>query len=290
MNLKQIEFALALAEERNFTRAAARCHVVQSALSHQIARLEEELGAVLFERQPRDVRLTEAGEAFLFNARQAMEAVRRIGDDVAAVTGEVRGRLSVGMISSLTVIDMVEVMADFHRRYPHVEISLRLLPSESLLEAVAARTMDVGFVGLWHRQTIDGLPHLFLAEEDLVAIVPPSHALAGRKRLKLAELAEEPLVDFQSGSGARRQTDEAFLAMGLPHRVQFEVSNMGYIERFVQSGLGIALVPSSTAQSFSGVAVIPVQGAPRRRVYAIWQNVASPAAQAFLREVDARLR
>ena len=112
MNLKQLEFAVALAEEGNFTRAAERCHVVQSALSHQIAHLEQELGATLFERLPRQVRATAAGETLLVHARQVLASLRHLRADVAAVSGEVRGLLAIGQISSLTDIDVVAMLAD----------------------------------------------------------------------------------------------------------------------------------------------------------------------------------
>ncbi len=142
MNLKQLEFAVALAEERHFTRAAERCHVVQSALSHQIARLEAELGATLFERLPRQVLVTPAGEALLVHARQALAAVERAQQDVAAAVGTIRGTLTVGLISSVPRLDIVELLATFHARHPQVDIRLRQDKSETLLAAVRERQLD----------------------------------------------------------------------------------------------------------------------------------------------------
>jgi len=133
MNLKQLEFAVALAEEGNFTRAAERCHVVQSALSHQIAYLEQELGTPLFERLPRQVRATAAGEALLVHARQVLASLRHLRADVAAVSGEVRGLLAIGQISSLTGIDVVAMLAAFQQAHPQVEFQLRVDKSEDLI-------------------------------------------------------------------------------------------------------------------------------------------------------------
>ena len=285
MNLKQLEFCVALAEERNFTRAAARCHVVQSALSHQIAHLEAELQATLFERLPRQVRITPAGEAMLVHARQVLGALRHLREDVAAVAGQVRGILTIGQITSLTAVDLVACLAAFHRRYPQVEFRLRMDKSEALLEDVRERRVDVALVGLSPHTVIDGACHQLLAEEAMVAVLPPAHPLARRKRLTLATLAELPLVDFQHGSGARRQTDEAFAAAGLPHRVPFEINHMSLIERFVQQGLAVGIVPVAIAAGFTGVARVAIQNAPTRRVLAVWSSTPTPAARAFMQEL-----
>ncbi|WP_151030257.1 LysR family transcriptional regulator, partial [Citrobacter cronae] len=147
MNLKQLEYALAVADTGSFTRAAERCHVVPSALSHQVARLEAQLGVSLFERSSRRVRLTHAGEAFVLSARPAVEAARRIADDVAAACGQVRGRLSIGEISSLTALDLVDLLAVFHRRHPDVDVRWLTAKSELLMADVCERRLDVGFVG-----------------------------------------------------------------------------------------------------------------------------------------------
>ncbi|MEN5368207.1 LysR family transcriptional regulator [Stenotrophomonas sp. TWI273] len=285
MNLKQLEFAVALAEEGNFTRAAQRCHVVQSALSHQIAHLEDELQATLFERLPRQVRVTPAGEALLTHARQVLASLRHLRDDVAAVGGQVRGILHIGQITSLTAVDLVACLAAFHQRYPQVEFRLRMDKSEVLMADVRERRLDVALVGLSPGTPIEGAQHRLLAEEAMVAVLPPAHPLATRRRLSLATLAELPLVDFPQGSGARRQTDEAFAAAGLPHRVPFEINHMALVERFVQQGLAVGIVPQAIAAGFSGVACVAIQGAPTRRVHAVWSNLPTPAARAFMAEL-----
>src|ERR1700754_2881850 len=120
-----MRYVVAVAETANFTRAAERCRVVQSALSHQIARLEHELGAALFARTSRRVRLTPAGEAFLPAARQALEAAERAAADAAATVGEVRGRLSVGVIPTVAAVDVLAALRDLRRRHPHVRVTLR---------------------------------------------------------------------------------------------------------------------------------------------------------------------
>ncbi|ELC7321047.1 LysR family transcriptional regulator [Stenotrophomonas maltophilia] len=288
MNLKQLEFAVALAEEGNFTRAAERCHVVQSALSHQIAYLEQELGTPLFERLPRQVRATAAGEALLVHARQVLVSLRHLRADVAAVSGEVRGLLAIGQISSLTDIDVVAMLAAFQQAHPQVEFQLRVDKSEDLIAQVQSRDLDVALVGLSPSAGLDGVCHQMLQEEDLVAVLAPSHRLAGRKRLPLTELQDEALVDFPRGTGARRQTDDAFAAAGLPHTVRFEVNLMELIERFVRHGLAVGIVPALIAEGFQGVVQIPLQPTPTRRVHLVWQRLPTPAARAFVEAMLSR--
>ncbi|MBA0448843.1 LysR substrate-binding domain-containing protein [Stenotrophomonas maltophilia] len=288
MNLKQLEFAVALAEEGNFTRAAERCHVVQSALSHQIAALEQDLGTPLFERLPRQVRATAAGEAMLVHARQVLASLRHLRADVAAVSGEVRGLLAIGQISSLTGIDVVAMLAAFQQVHPQVEFQLRVDKSEDLITQVQSRGLDVALVGLAPSAALDGVCHRMLQEEDLVAVLAPSHRLARRKRLPLTELQDEALVDFPRGTGARRQTDDAFAAAGLPHTVRFEVNLMELVERFVRHGLAVGIVPALIAEGFEGVVRIPLQPTPTRRVHLVWQRLPTPAARAFVEAVLSR--
>lgn len=289
MNLKQIEYALAVADTGSFTRAAERCHVVQSALSHQIARLEDTLGVSLFERSSRRVRLTPAGEAFVLSARPALEATRRIAEDVAAACGEVRGQLSIGEITSLTELDLVDLLARFHGQYPKVDIRWLMAKSELLIADVRERRLDVGFIGVWPGERLEGVEYRLLAEEELVAVLPVAHPLAVIEGLSLTHLQDQPLVDFPAGTGARRQTDEAFAAAGLRHKVQFEVSNIRLVEKFVQRALAVGLVPARIASGFKGVATAAVRDAPQRHLYAIWSKNPTPAARAFVRMIEQSL-
>ena len=120
-----MRYVVAVAATSNFTRAAEQCLVVQSALSHQIARLERELGAKLFDRTSRRVRLTPSGEAFLPAARQALDAAERARAEAAAAAGEIRGRLAIGAISTVAAVDLPVVLKEFHLRHREVRISLR---------------------------------------------------------------------------------------------------------------------------------------------------------------------
>lgn len=265
MNLKQIRYALAVAEEQSFTRAAQRCHTVQSALSHQIAKLEEELGCTLFERTSRRVRLTPAGQAFIPSAQRLLAAQQALVEEVTAAGDAVSGTLTIGTISTINAIDLTEKLDKFHRHYPAVNIRLYVGMSEALLEDVRQQKCDMAFVGIWPGD-VDLLPmsHRQLTDEPLVA------------------LAAVPLVDFYSGTGARRQTDRAFQAAGIRRHVSFEIDHIEWLENLVRRGLAAGIVPVSTAQRLSALVSIPIEDGPRRQVYCIWPQPLSNAAARFL--------
>lgn len=174
-----MRYVIAVAETNNFTRAAQRCLVVQSALSHQIARLEKELGARLFERTSRRVRLTPAGAAFLPAARQCLDAAERAAAEVAAAVGEVRGRLRVGLIPTVAAVDLPAVLKDFHRRHPEAGVSLGVGASEDLVEQVRKGETEVAFLGVPVTARPRGVRARELARERLIAVVSPDHPLAG---------------------------------------------------------------------------------------------------------------
>ncbi|MEW1660835.1 LysR family transcriptional regulator [Streptomyces sp. NPDC093707] len=283
MELQQMRYVVAVAETGGFTRAAERCQVVQSGLSHQIARLEKELGARLFDRTSRSVRLTAAGEAFLPVARQTLQAAERARAEVAAASGTVRGRLAVGAISTVSAVDLARELGAFHARYPEVRVSLRMEMSEALLAHVREGTLDVAFVGLVPGARTVGVREKVLARGELVAVVPPEHPLAGREWTTLARVARETFVDFAAGSAARRQRDEAFRAAGLSAEVAFEVTTVELLAELVRAGLGIGMVPEASARRLTGLRTVRVRPAPERTERVVWSGLgSSPAAAAFL--------
>ncbi len=283
MEFQQMRYVIAVAETRNFTRAAERCVVVQSALSHQIARLERELGARLFDRTSRRVRLTPAGEAFLPAARQAIDAAERARAEVAAAAGEIRGPLAVGAISTVAAVDLPAALKRFHQRHREVRISLRTSPSEESIERVRQGTLDVAFLGLPLGVRPQGVRGRELARDDLVAVVAPGHPLAGRDPLDLRELAEETFVDFPAGTAGRAHADAAFAAAGLRREVAFEVTAAALMARLIRAGLGIGLLPAAFVPELPGLPTVGLRDAPARVEHLIWSRFEpSPAAAAFL--------
>ncbi|MFC7384526.1 LysR family transcriptional regulator [Sphaerisporangium rhizosphaerae] len=281
MELQQLRYVLAVAETRNFTRAAERCRVVQSALSHQIAALERELGARLFERTSRRVRLTPAGEAFLPAAQECLEAADRARSHVAAAGGEIRGRLAVGAIPTVTAVDLPAALKDYRRRHPRVRITLTSAGSDDLIEGVRQGRVDVAFLGLPPHTEPKGVQGRRLGAGELVAVVAPDHHRA-EQEVDLRSLAEEPFIDFRAGAAGRAQSDQAFAAAGVRREVPFEVSSADFMVELVGQGLGVGMLPAAYASRFPDLRLIRLRDAPTRMEHLIWDNRPSPAATAFL--------
>ncbi|WP_067139416.1 LysR family transcriptional regulator [Microtetraspora malaysiensis] len=281
MELQQLRYVIAVAETNNFTRAAERCRVVQSALSHQIAGLERELGARLFERTSRRVRLTPAGEAFLPAARECLEAADRARAEVAAASGEVRGRLAVGAIPTVTAVNLPVALRDYRRRYPRVQITLASAGSEDLIERVRRGDVDVAFLGLPPRAEPKGVQSRRLGGGELVAVVTQDHHLT-ENEVDLRSLADEPFIDFRVGAAGRAQSDEAFAAAGVQREVPFEVSSAEFMVDLVRQGLGVGMLPAAYAPRFSDLRMIRLRDAPTRVEHLIWDSRPTPAATAFL--------
>ncbi len=283
MELQQLRYVLAVAETSSFTRAAERCLVVQSALSHQIARLERELGARLFERTSRRVRLTAAGAAFLPAARQCLDAAERAAAEVAAAVGEVRGRLAVGLIPTVAAVDIPGALRAFRQQYPEVRISLRVGASEELVEQVTEGAIEVAFLGLPTTARPEGVNARELARDRLVAVVAPDHPLADAPTVDLRRLSTEVFVDLPAQTAGRAQSDQAFAAAGLTRHVAFEVTTTYLIAQLVEQGLGVAMLPSAYAPQLTGVTTIKITDAPARVEHVIWSRASrTPAATAFL--------
>lgn len=278
-----MRYAVAVAEERSFTRAAARCFVVQSALSHQIKALEHEIGAQLFARTSRKVELTPAGAAFVAAARVSLDAAARAAADAAAATGIIRGTLTVGVIPTVSAIDLPAVVGRFHREHPEVHVSIRGGSSGEFIDEIHAGTMDVAVLGLPTGRAPDGVASTLLAEERHVAVLAADHRLARRKRLSLTDLAEDRFVDFPSGSAGRDQSDLAFQQAGLGREVAFETPSLDLMLGLVENNLAVAMLPPDLVRPGSPLRTVALSGGPSRRQYLAWGNFnPSPATLAFV--------
>ncbi|WP_280402243.1 LysR family transcriptional regulator [Nocardia carnea] len=283
MELQQMRYVVAVAETRNFTRAARQCLVVQSALSHQIARLERELGAKLFERTSRRVELTAAGAAFLPAARQALEAADRARAEVTAAAGELRGRLALGAIPSVGAIDLLGTLQDFRIRHPRVQISLQIGTSGDLVDDIRQGRLDIAFLGLPAGSAPRAVAARELGSGELVVVVSPGHPLAGARDLDASRLGGELFVDFPAGSAGRAQSDRAFTAAGVQREVAFEVVAVDYFVELIRRDLCIGLLPASIAGAYPGLGIATLRDPPRRVEYVVWgQRALGPAAAAYL--------
>ncbi|RDG37921.1 LysR family transcriptional regulator [Streptomyces corynorhini] len=262
MDQRRLEYFITVAEELNFTRAAQRLHVTQSTLSAGVKALEQELRAELLIRSTRSVGLTEAGAAFLPEARTAIEALDRARAVVEPLSTGLRGSLTVGVLGGLTVIDVPALAGDFHRRHP--EVRLRTETSQrgasGLIQRIKEGHVDVAFVGT----DIKGEPLTArpLKRYHLQLLVPADHPLASRKSARLRDIAGEPFVDMPPGFGQRRLVDDAFTRAELARRVLIEVSDITTIADYVAHGLGVALLPPEfAAAAGDAVRTVPVADA-----------------------------
>ena len=248
MELRHLQHFIAVAEELNFTRAADRIHIVQSALSTSIRALEQELRTPLLVRSTRQVQLTPAGHAFLERAREALRVIEGGRETVAEIAGLRRGSLCMGTVHSLPAfLDLPSLIARYHLANPGIEVRMQQGDTPSLLEALRRGRMDLAFLPLLDPP--DDIVARVVACEDLVAVTQPNHALSGRHTVPLAELCQFSFVDFDVGWGTRTLVDRAFGDAGISRRTDFDVTDVETVVDLVSRGLGIALLPETVAAS-----------------------------------------
>ena len=282
MELRQLEYFVAVAEEANFTRAAERVHISQSGVSAQIRALESELGAELFDRSGRVARLTAAGAAALPAARAALEAAASLRQAVDEITGVVRGKLVAGMITGCEVTPWFDALAAFHAGHPGVDIELREGNSDRLIAEVTAGEADIALVGIAGAPP-DGLGAEVIVSEGLAAVVPPDHQLAGRSSISLADLASYPLVCLPVGTGIRSVLDQACAAAGLRPVIALEASSPAAVADLGARGLGVAVLSRSMAAGLPGRTAVPITGVDVPALLAlVWRRTPSPVVAAFL--------
>lgn len=289
MELRHLEYFVAVAEEGHFTQAANRCHLSQSALSTSIHSLERELGCPLFVRTTRTVELTEAGRVLLGEARRTLAAAAAARDSVLAVQGLLRGSLHVGGVPTRGLLDQAALLASFREVYPAVDIRYVRGTSATLIPQVAASRLDVAFVSL-PRQLPEPLLAIRLVTQPLVLICRPDHPLAGRKRVALTALVDEPLVGLPpKGSAGYEAIEQVFADAGKRPRVPFDLNDAFSIVDFVAHGLGVSLVLESVAASRPDLRAIPLAGPVMTWTLAAiaHRNHATPAARAFVALLDA---
>ena len=244
IELRHFEYFVAVAEERSFTRAAARLHVVQSGVSAVIQSLERDLGARLLDRTSKRVALTDAGEALLPRARAALEAAQAARDAVDEVRGGLRGTIRIGTLTSVGLIDVPRLLGAFRGMHPGVTLRLIVSPrgSVGLLEQLVDGSIDVAFVSAPGRPPA-GVRIRPVDRRRLDLVLPAGHRLAAAGEVRIGDLAGEPFVDFPPGYGNRVVVDRAFAAAGVQRQVAIEVTDIGSGADFVREGLGVAFLP-----------------------------------------------
>ncbi|MGI8550003.1 MAG: LysR substrate-binding domain-containing protein [Dehalococcoidia bacterium] len=281
MELRQLRYFVAVAERRHFTAAAQALHLAQPALSQQIRLLEREVGVELFDRSGHRVRLTAAGEAFLPRAQRVLVEVQAAAVELGEFAGLLRGRVVVGALPSLAEHQLPPLLADFHARYPGLELVIREENTTELLSLVRAGAIDLGFV---HQLAAEPPPADILLEElfteDLVAVFAPGHRLAGHDPVSLEVLRDYPLLCSKPGSALRQTVLQACMRLGITPQIRFESGGTASVRALAAAGLGVAILPRSDADAVGpSVAWSPLTPLLRRTVaLALTANRYQPVA------------
>ncbi|MFJ6770582.1 LysR family transcriptional regulator [Kitasatospora sp. NPDC091257] len=289
MEMHQLRYFAAVADEGTFTAAAARLHVSQSGISTQVAKLERELGQLLLDRAGRQVRLTPAGEAVLPLAKNALATLDAIQHTAAEFADAVRGRVRLGMITGCSIPPFLDAVADLGRSHPGIELSLHEGHSEDLQAQVLAGSLDLALIG-YAGEVFPGLEATVAIDEPIAAVVPVGHAL-DRARLRLADLRGEKILCLSPGTGIRAAYRGSCRRLGLDPRVDIEASSPVALLRLAERGAGVAVLSSSSAAG-DGLRAVPlVDAAIRARLGLVARrDQPSPAVRLLMARLREALR
>lgn len=285
MELRQLQYFVAVAEEEHFTRASQRLLIAQPAVSQQVRRLEAELGETLFDRDRRHVRLTAAGRALLPHARATLAAAQRACAAVRSLSGLIAGELTVGTFEGAPERLLAGALGEFRRAHPAVWVRVREDYATGLLTAVSRGELDAAITALPDaRKPPPGLRIAELTADPVMLATPAGHRLAGRDQVPLTQLRDEPMVALVTESTQRAHIERACRKAGFAPRVTAECRHLGLLWDLVEQGVGVAAVPRSAPHGNRNVALVPIvrPSLRVRIVIASGPDLPSPAARAFL--------
>ncbi|WP_438445661.1 LysR family transcriptional regulator [Gorillibacterium sp. sgz5001074] len=294
MELRQLQYALQIAAEKNFSRAAEKLHIAQPSLSQQLSKLEKELGVLLFQRNTNSVELTHAGAAFMQKARSILDMVGQLTKEMEDISEMKKGKLIVGSLPITGSHVLPRVLPLFHSRYPGIEIHLIEDTTQVLEHLTAAGQTDISLLTL---PLMDpNLTYDSLLEEEIVLAVPPQHPLAEAAHdgsdgtpgeVSIEVLREEPFIVLKRGQGFRQIALELCEAHGFEPRIVFESSNIETVQALVAAGMGISFVPHMIAMGHGNTfrpVYLPLKERPSRMLVAAHRKgrYMSKAAAAFM--------
>jgi DNA-binding transcriptional LysR family regulator len=282
MELRQLEYFVAVAEEANFTRAAERVHISQSGISAQVRRLEQQLGAELIDRSARTATLTPAGSAALEHARAVIAAASAVQQAVDEVTGLLRGRLVIAMVTACTVRPLFDALSAFHAAHPGVELSLLEDGSDRLIERVRSGEADLALTGVAAMPAgLEGFP---VIRERLVAAVPADHPLARRKRVTLADIAAHPVICMPEGTGIRTVFDRGCAARGARPDIALQASAPSAVADLAARGLGVAILTASMVDGHALRRLAITDLDEPALLAVVWRATDAPAVRELVRQ------
>lgn len=285
VSLRQLRTFEAVARLKSFSRAAAELHVTQPTVSKQIRLLHEEVGLLLLEQIGKKIFLTEAGEQLYATCADWLETWGRFEQTIANLKGVKQGRLRIATVTT-TQFFMPRLLGPFCAQYPGIDVALEVVNRDRLLERLARNQDDLYVMGV-PPEGLDIECEPFL-ENPLGVIAPKTHPLAQRKRIRFADLANEPFIMREHGSGTRLTVERALKERNVPMRIKMELGSNEAIKQAVAGGLGLAILSQSTLRldpSLEDVVVLNVEGFPIKRYWYVVRpkdKQLSVVAQAFL--------
>jgi DNA-binding transcriptional LysR family regulator len=286
MELTQLEFFLKVVEEGSFSKAAVRVYRTQPAVSIAVRRLEEEIGAKLFDRSQKTPTLTDAGELVYDYAQRILALRDQARNVVAELRSLQRGRVRIGANESTSLYLLPHLILDYRERHPNVKVEIYRQVSERLPREVLDRNVDFALLAF---EPVDSdLESFPILQDELVLIMNPDHPLAKRESVKIKELGKESFLAHNVKTGSRYKVVEAFTQHHTPLNVTLELATVETIKRFVQLKIGLAFVPHMCVREElerGTLTTVPVQGLTYVRT--LWvthrrQMTFSHAAAAFL--------
>lgn len=247
MDLRQLTCFERVAELGSMSRAAEALHLVQPAISQQIATLEREVGLRLFHRGPRGVKLTQAGEALLPHARRVLTEVERAGQVLGGLRELRSGRVALGITPSAVIWLLPDLLERFRGQHPQVQVQVQEDMTDQLVEYLGDGRLDLAVVSLPIED--EGLTVQPIFEERLAVIVGLEHRLAGASAVHLADLADEPWILPYRRHGVRALLEAACTEAGFQLEVAVELSGLGPIKQLVQRGIGLSVLPPAVVEN-----------------------------------------
>ncbi len=255
MELRHLRYFIAAAEEENVSRAALKLHVSQPGISRQIRDLEEEIGFQLFERSAKSLKLTEAGKFFLAESKTILQRADDAVKNARAVAGGINGEINVGYAPSLTIQILPQALRKFQEKFPGVRVALHDLSTEEMLSQLGEKKLQVALTVRPPARLLRGLNVQDLARYAVCVAVAPKHPLAKSKSISLEQISREPLVGYSRKDYPEYHDmlEKLFASVGGKPRIVGEHDGVSSIVAAVESGRGLALVPSCVACMIGGV-------------------------------------
>jgi DNA-binding transcriptional LysR family regulator len=253
MELRQLQYAVQIAQERNFSRAAEKLHIAQPSLSQQVSKMEKELGVLLFHRNTNAVELTHAGERFVEKARRILDLVEQLRIEMEDISQMRKGKLIVGSLPITGSHILPLVLPEFQHRYPEIEIVLTEETTSRLEQLTAHGQTDLSVLSL--PLTDPTLHGEVLLEEEIYLAVPPTHALsrqggdAAGEGVPLELFRDDPFIVLKRGQGFRQLSFDLCRQAGFTPNIVFESSNIETVQSLVAAGMGVAFIPEMVARS-----------------------------------------